>query len=421
MNSKGCYEQENCIKRSTFKKFMQKLSLRDLSFQGKKVLMRVDFNVPLDAQGHIADDARIMASLPSIHYVLNHGASLILMSHLGRPNHKKVPEFSLKPCADHLAKLLNKHVTLAPDCIGQEVFKLAKDLKPGEILMLENVRFNSGEEDPKAHPEFVKELASLGELYVNDAFGTAHRYHASTAAIASYFPHRAAAGFLLEKELEFLGNAIHQPKRPFVGIIGGAKISSKIGALKALLKKVDILLIGGAMAYTFFKAQGIFIGDSLYEEDQMTQAQSLLDESKKLHVPLLLPIDLLIARKIEAGAPTKIVKVNEGVPAGWNGVDIGPQTIQLFTQALQDAHTVFWNGPLGVFEIEQFATGTKAIAKALANLTATTIVGGGDSLAAIKAAGVENKISHLSTGGGASLEYIEWGTLPGIEALSNKS
>ncbi len=380
--------------------------------------MRVDFNVPMDAYGHITDDSRIKASLPSIQYALEQGSSLILMSHLGRPKNKKVKELSLKPCAEHLAKLLNKNVILAPDCIGEDVSKLACDLKPGGILMLENLRFNPGEEDPKAHPEFVKALAQFGDLYVNDAFGTAHRHHASTAAIADYFPNKAAAGFLLEKEIQFLGNTLNQPKRPFVGIIGGAKISTKMGALQALLKKVDVLLIGGAMAHTFLKAQRISIGNSLYEQDFVYKAHFLMNESRRLNIPLLLPTDLLIAKSLEAGAQTKIIEVSEGIPDGWHGVDIGPKTIQQFKQALQNAKTVLWNGPLGIFEIEAFGAGTKAIAEDIANLKATTIVGGGDSIAAIYAAGVADKISHLSTGGGASLEYIEFGTLPGIEALS---
>ncbi|MBA3602949.1 MAG: phosphoglycerate kinase [Parachlamydiaceae bacterium] len=398
---------------------MHKLTLRDLPLKGKKVLMRVDFNVPMDTHGSITDDSRIKASLPSIHYALEQDCSLILMSHLGRPKNKKVKELSLKPCAEHLAKLLNKNVTLAPDCIGDHVAKLANDLRPGDVLMLENLRFYPGEEDPKAHAEFVKSLAQLGDLYVNDAFGSAHRNHASTAAIADFFPNKAAAGFLLEKEIEFLGKTLNKPERPFVGIIGGAKISTKMGALQALLKKVDVLLIGGAMAHTFLKAHRISVGDSLYEQDYVYNAYFLMNESRRLNIPLLFPTDLLIAKSLEAEAQTKIIQVNEGIPEGWHGVDIGPKTIQQFKQALQNAKTVLWNGPLGIFEIEAFAMGTKTIAEAIANLKATTIVGGGDSIAAIYAAGVADKISHLSTGGGASLEYIEYGTLPGIEALSD--
>lgn len=390
---------------------MQKLNLRDLPLKGKKVLMRVDFNVPMDSHGHITDDSRIKASLPSIQYALDQGCSLILMSHLGRPKNK---EFTLKPCADHLASLLHKPVIFAPESSEK---KLAADLKPGEILMLENLRFHPGEENPEAHPEFVKALAELGDYYVNDAFGTAHRNHASTCAIAKYFSGKAAAGFLLEKEIEFLGKMLNHPERPFVGIIGGAKISTKIGALPSLLKKMDVILIGGAMAHTFLKAKKISVGSSLYEEEFVYQAHFLMNESKRLNKSLLLPIDLVITNQAEI----KVIDVDEGIPEGWQGVDIGPKTIQMFKNALISAKTVLWNGPLGIFEVEAFATGTKAIAEALADLHATTIVGGGDSLAAIYAAGVADKITHLSTGGGASLEYIEFGTLPGIEALSHSN
>lgn len=397
---------------------MQKLTLKDLALRGKKVLMRVDFNVPIDSHGRITDSSRIEATLPSIRYVLEHGGALILMSHLGRPNAKTIKELSLKPCAQRLAELLNQNVSMAPDCIGRPVSTLAEQLKPGEILMLENLRFHPGEENPHDYPELAKELSLLGDVYVNDAFGTAHRYHASTAAIAQYFPNKAAAGLLLEKEIHFLGNTLKSPTRPFQAIIGGAKISSKMGTLKALLKKVDLLMIGGAMAHTFFKAQSISIGNSLYEQDQVYHAHYLLNESRRTHIPLLLPIDLLIAQSLKTGAATKVIEIKQGIPDGWCGVDIGPQTIEHFKKALHDAKTVFWNGPMGVFEIEAFATGTKAVAAAIATLNATTIVGGGDSLAAVNDAGVAEKISHLSTGGGAALELIEFGTLPGIEALS---
>lgn len=398
---------------------MQKLSIVDLPIKDKKVLMRVDFNVPME-QGRITDDSRIIASLPSIRYVLDHGGALVLMSHLGRPKGKINPEFSLNPLALHLAKILGVKVTMAPDCIGSEVEKLVQQLQPREILLLENLRFHAGEEAPKEHTEFVKALANLGDCYVNDAFGTAHHFHASTAAIAQYFPSKAAAGFLIEKEIKYFFNALQNPIRPFQVIIGGAKISSKIGTIEALLKKADVLMIGGAMAYTFFKAQGISVGNSLYEKDQIETARNLLEESRKLGVRLLLPCDILIADAIRADANCKIIDIQKGIPDGWEGVDIGPNTIQLFTQELQKAKTVLWNGPLGIFEIETFAKGTIAIAKTLAQLDAMTIVGGGDSLAAIQMTGVADKISHLSTGGGASLEYIEFGTLPGIEALSDR-
>lgn len=397
---------------------MQKLSIRDLAIHGKKILMRVDFNVPIDPQGRITDGSRILATLPSIRYVLEHGGSLILMSHLGRPKGQIIKELSLEPCANRLAELLNQKVIMAPDCIGYRVSNLVEGLKPGQILMLENLRFHPGEEEPNKYPELAKELARLGDAYVNDAFGTAHRYHASTAAITQYFPNKAAAGFLMEKEIHFLGEALESPVRPFQAIIGGAKVSSKIGTLKALLNKVDLLMIGGAMAHTFFKAQGISIGNSRYEEDQVYSAHFLLNESRRTKIPLLLPTDLLVAESLKVGAETKIIEIKQGIPDGWVGVDIGPQTIQHYIQALQNAKTVFWNGPMGVFEIEAFSKGTKAIAVEMARIKATTIIGGGDSLAAVQTAGVADKISHLSTGGGASLEFIEFGALPGIEALS---
>lgn len=398
---------------------MQKLSISELPIHGKKILMRVDFNAPLK-KGRITDESRVLASLPSIRYVLDQGGALILMSHLGRPEGKINQDLSLKPFAKLLEELLNVKVIMAPDCIGAEVEKLADELQPGQILLLENLRFHPGEEDPKNYPEFVKDLARLGEYYVNDAFGTAHRYHASTAAIAQYFPGKASAGFLLEKEIQYLWNALQNPIRPFQVIMGGAKISTKIGTIESLLKKAEVIMIGGAMAYTFFKAQGFPIGNSLYEEDQIPKARYLLEESHRRGVRLLLPIDSLIAEAIQPDAKCNIVENKLGIPNGWQGVDIGPKTVEQFTEELQKAKTVLWNGPLGIFEIEAFAEGTMAIANALAKLDAMTIVGGGDSLAAIKAAGVGNKISHLSTGGGASLEYIEFGTLPGIEALSDR-
>lgn len=398
---------------------MQKLSISELPLRGKKVLMRVDFNAPME-QSTITDPSRILASLPTIRYVLDQGGALILMSHLGRPKGKINPKLSLKPFAILLEELLDVKVIMAPDCIGQDVENLVEQLKPGEILLLENLRFHPGEEDPQDNPVFVKALARLGDVYVNDAFGTAHRYHASTAAITKYFPEKAAAGFLLEKEIKYLGSILQNPVRPFQVIIGGAKISTKIGTLKSLLKKADVLMIGGAMAFTFFKAQGISIGNSLYEEDQILTARDLLEESSKLGVRFLLPIDTLIANAIKPEAQCKVIESKLGVPDGWEGVDIGPETIKRYTLELQSAKTVLWNGPLGIFEIAPFSKGTLAIAKALSKLDAVTIVGGGDSVAAIKAAGVEDKISHLSTGGGASLEFIESGTLPGVESLSPK-
>jgi phosphoglycerate kinase len=396
---------------------MQKMTLESVSVRGKKVLMRVDFNVPME-RGEITDDARIVAALPSINYVLREGGALILMSHLGRPKGKVVKELTLAPCARRLAELLQAKVAMAPDCIGGAVEELAEQLQSGEVLMLENLRFHPGEEDPKGHPAFVSALAKLGEIYVNDAFGTAHRYHASTAAIASFFPHCACAGLLLEKEMEFLGKVLNSPARPFYAIIGGAKISTKIGTLTALMQKADRVMVGGAMAYTFFKAQGVAVGNSLHEDDQIARAHSLLVESERLGGRLLLPSDTLIADTISERACCKVVDSMQGIPDGWEGVDIGPATTAQYMQQLHLAKTILWNGPLGIFEIEPFANGTMAMARALAQVEATTIVGGGDSLAAIQKAGVASKITHLSTGGGACLEYIEFGTLPGIEALS---
>jgi phosphoglycerate kinase len=398
---------------------MHKLSLSQLNLKGKKVLMRVDFNVPLDEKGRITDATRIIASLPSIQYLLDHGAAVILMSHLGRPKGKQNPAFSLKPCAEKLSELLGKEVILAPDCVGDEVEKLVSKLKPGQVLMLENLRFHQAEEDPQSDPEFVEKLAKLGDLYVNDAFGTAHRSHASTAEIAKFFPGKAAAGFLLEKEIKFLGNLLHHPARPFVALVGGSKVSTKMGALKGLIKKVDCLLIGGAMAYTFLKAQGKEIGDSLCENDYIDHAIALLEICQQIGVKLLLPIDHAIVQKVSAESPLKYTSTDHGIPPGWQGVDIGPKTVKLFSDEIKKASTLLWNGPMGIFEIAPFAQGTIAIAKAFTSTNAMTIVGGGDSIAAIEAAGVSDRVTHISTGGGAALEYLEFGTLPGIEALSD--
>ncbi len=397
---------------------MAKLSLSALPLKGKKVLMRVDFNVPLDAQGHITDDTRISATLPSLRYVLEQGGAIVLMSHLGRPKDKRVPEMSLKPCAERLSQLLDKPVTMAPDCIGSEVERMVATLKPGDVLLLENLRFHRGEEHPDEDQNFVKQLAKLGDVYVNDAFGTAHRAHASTAAVAGFFQGKSAAGFLLEKEIKFLGETLAHPKRPFCAIIGGSKISTKCGVLEALMQKADVVMIGGGMAYTFLKAQGIAIGNSIHEDDFLDKARELLALSGKGRGRLLLPRDIVIADSIKAGATTRVVNVQAGIPEGYEGVDIGPSTIEYFASELKQAATVLWNGPVGVFEIPTFATGTNAIAHILAQLKAITIVGGGDSIAAVQAAGMADRMTHLSTGGGASLEYIELGTLPGIEALS---
>lgn len=381
---------------------MAKLTLKNLSLKGKRVLMRVDFNVPVE-NGRITDDTRIRASLPSIEYILREGASLVLMSHLGKPEAK----LSLAPCAKRLSELLGKPVQMAKDCVGPEVEKMAKALQPGELLLLENLRFHPGEEKPDKDPAFAESLAKLGDVYVNDAFGTAHRAHSSTATICRYFPGKAAMGFLIEKEIEALTPLLENPKRPFYAIIGGAKISSKIGVIQKLLGKVDALFIGGGMAYTFLKAQGIAVGDSPVEDVAVIR-----------HVPrdkLHFPIDLVIAKETEV----KIVPVKEGIPPGWQGMDIGPETVTEWSKWLPKAATVFWNGPLGVFEKPQFAKGTQKIAELLAGAKAKTIIGGGDSVAAIEGMGLQKKFSHLSTGGGASLEFLEYGHLPGIDALSN--
>lgn len=381
---------------------MEKLGLRDLSLKGKRVLMRVDFNVPLKNQ-KITDDSRIKASLPSIEYILNQGASLVLMSHLGRPKDKE-PELSLAPCAKRLSELLKKPVALVPEY---------DHVPADEVVLLENLRYHPGEEDPEKDPSFVENLAKLGDVYVNDAFGTAHRAHASTAVIAKYFPTQSAAGFLMEKEIENLSPLIHDPRRPFYAIIGGAKISTKIGVIRNLLKQVDALFIGGGMTYTFMKAKGLEIGDSIKEDYEIVPE---VLNSKKIH----LPVDLVIADRFDNEANRQVVSLKDGIPKGWQGMDIGPKTIKHWSSLLKDGATIFWNGPLGVFEMPHFATGTQAIAKMLAQTKAKTIVGGGDSLAAIQQAGLSEQFTHLSTGGGASLEFLEFGHLPGIDALTSK-
>ncbi len=390
---------------------MRKLTLRDLSLRGKRVLMRVDFNVPLE-NGKIADDSRIRAALPSIEYILKQGASLILMSHLGRPKGIPDPAFSLAPCGKRLSEFLQCPIEMAADCVGSAVEKLAAGLNQGEILLLENLRFHVGEENPEKEPGFAAELAELGDCYVNDAFGTAHRAHASTATIASYFPGKAAMGFLMEKEIQELTPLLEKPARPFYAIVGGAKISSKIGVIKRLLELVDKLFIGGGMTFTFLKARGIPIGDSISEDSSTIRG---LDQTK-----LCFPIDLIIADAFSNDAKSKIISVREGISAGWQGMDIGPQTVLTWSKEFKMAATVFWNGPLGVFEMPHFASGTRGIAECLAKTNAKTIVGGGDSVAAIQQMGLGNQFAHLSTGGGASLEFLEFGHLPGIDALSNK-
>ena len=394
---------------------MNKKTVRDIDLKGKKVFVRCDFNVPMDENQNITDNTRIVAALPTIKYLLEQNCKIILASHLGRPKGEFKPEYSLKPVAKELSKLLNKEVIMANDVIGEDAIKKASELKEGEILLLENVRFHREETDND--PEFAKKLASMAEVFVNDAFGTAHRAHASTAGIADYLP--AVAGFLIEKELKFLGEAINNPERPLVAILGGAKVSDKIGVIDNLLEKVDTLMIGGGMTYTFFKAQGYEVGKSICELDKLDLAKELMEKAKNKGVKLMLPVDTKVGKEYSADTESKTVKSTE-IPADWEGLDIGEETIKLYSEELQKAKTVIWNGPLGVFEFPQFAIGTNAIAKVLADLDATTIIGGGDSAAAVKKAGLEDKMTHISTGGGASLEFLEGKKLPGIECLQDK-
>lgn len=393
---------------------MEKLFIEDLPIKGKKVLMRVDFNVPLDSDLNVSDATRIEAALPSIRYVLDQGGTLILMSHLGRPKNEPNPELSLAPVAKVLSAFLNRPVQMAADCVGEKVKDQVAKLKEGEILLLENLRFHRAETHPEEDLEFAKELAGFAELYISDAFGSAHRKHSSTYAITQFFPGKAAAGYLLQKEIHFLGEMLQAPNRPFYALLGGAKISTKIGVIKSLLKKVDRLLIGGGMAYTFLKAKGYEVGRSLVEEDFIPLATDLLNDQ------ILLPIDVLAATECSEDAPAKLFDVSKGIPSEYEGLDMGPQTIELFCQTLKKGKTILWNGPIGVYEFDRFAKGTETLAKFLGTLEATTVVGGGDLVAAIKKAEVSDKITHISTGGGATLEYIEFGTLPGIEALSDR-
>lgn len=397
---------------------MNKLSIRDISCAGKRVLVRVDFNVPLDKQGHITDDTRIVESLPTIKKILADGGRAVLCSHLGRPKGKPVPEMSLRPVAERLAGLLKQPVEFADDCIGPEAEQKAKDLKDGQCLLLENLRFHKEEE--ANDPEFARRLASLAEMYVSDAFGTVHRAHASTVGVTKYFD-KAVAGFLIEKELKYLGQALASPQRPFTAVLGGAKISGKIDVINNLLDKVDNLLIGGGMAFTFFKAMGKEIGTSLLEEDKIDLAKQILAAVGRKKVNFMLPVDCIVADDISENAAVKIVGI-DAIPATMKGLDIGPKTLDQFSRVLQGSKTIVWNGPMGVFEVEKFSLGTVGLAGQMAQATdngAVSIIGGGDSAAAAAKAGVEKRITHISTGGGASLEFLEGKTLPGIAALTD--
>ncbi len=394
---------------------MNKKTIKDIDIKGKKVLVRCDFNVPMDENQNITSNKRIVAALPTIKYLLENECSIILCSHLGRPKGEFKPEFSLKPVAQELSKLLDKEVIMANDVIGEDAKTKAENLQPGQILLLENVRFHK--EETENDLGFAKELASMAEIYVNDAFGSAHRAHSSTAGVAEFLP--AVSGFLIEKELQFLGNAITNPQRPLVAILGGSKVSDKIGVIENLLEKVDTLIIGGGMAYTFFKAQGYEVGDSICELDKIDLAKDLMKKAEEKRVKLMLPVDIKVGKEYKEDTQSKTVKATQ-IPEGWQGLDIGEETIKLYEQELKNAKTVVWNGPLGVFEFEQFAVGTQRIAKVLASIDATTIIGGGDSASAVKKAGVEEKMTHVSTGGGASLEFLEGKSLPGIECLLDK-
>ena len=397
---------------------MTKYSITDLDLRGKRTFIRVDFNVPIK-NGTITDDTRMTSSLPTIQYALDHGATVILASHLGRPKGKPTPEFSLKPVADHLAQLLKREVVFASDCIGEPAKAAVAQAHGGsKVALLENLRFHAEEE--KNDPAFAKALSELADVYVDDAFGAAHRAHASVSGMVADVK-TAGAGLLMEKELRYLGMALGDPERPFVAIIGGAKVSDKIEIIESMLARVDRLLIGGAMAYTFFKALGMPVGKSLVEDDKRDAARSIIEHAKARGVVLQLPVDHVVAEKIDAVAPTQVLKVGDAAIGDRMGLDIGPESARLYAGLLADAKTVVWNGPMGVFEVPQFAKGTLTVAMAVSNVKGTTIIGGGDSVAAINAAGVADKMTHISTGGGASLEFLGGAALPGVTALPDKA
>jgi phosphoglycerate kinase len=398
---------------------MAKKTLQDVELKGKTVLMRVDFNVPIK-EGKIGDDNRIVQALESINFVIDNGAKLILTSHLGRPGGEPSPEFSLKPVADHLATLVDAPVHFAEDCIGDKAEKVINEAKVGEIVLLENVRFHP--EEKKNDSEFAKKLASYADLFVNDAFGSSHRAHASVAGVTEYLQ-PAVSGFLLEKEIRYLEDSVNNPSRPFVAILGGAKVSDKIGVIENLISKVDTIIIGGGMTYTFYKAMGLNIGNSLVEDDKVDLAKELMEKAEEKGIDFMLPIDSVVAKEFNNDAEHKVVD-RDGIEDGWMALDIGPQSSIAFSNRIKNARTVLWNGPMGVFEMENFADGTFTVAQALADATklnnAVTIIGGGDSASAIKKAGLQDKVSHVSTGGGASLEYLEGKELPGVAALTDK-
>ena len=397
---------------------MRKLTIDQLDLKGKRVLTRVDFNVPLNENGEITDDRRIVAALPTIEKIINDGGKLILMSHLGRPKGERKPEYSLAPVAKRLSELLGKEVTFVDDCIGEKVKEVVSRMKEGDVVLLENLRFYKGETEND--PEFARQLAELGDVYVNDAFGTAHRAHASTEGVTHYIE-KCAAGYLMQRELDYLGNAIENPRRPFTAILGGAKVSGKIDVIQNLFDKVDYLLIGGGMVFTFLKAEDYNVGKSLVEEDKIELARKILKDAETKEIGFILPTDVVCAKEFSNDSPSEVHDI-DNIPDDMMGLDIGPKTIRNFKEIIALSKTIVWNGPMGVFEFDNFANGTKEIAEALADATAygaTTIVGGGDSAAAIKKFGLEHAVSHVSTGGGASLEFLEGKTLPGVAALTD--